>query len=379
MACCATSITDTEGILNHDLLMLSAWAKQWLVSFNPSKTVAMLFTNKAVPFPRLVFDNVELEFVNSHKHLGLTLSSNAKWKDHILNITKSASKVLGMMRALKFRLNRVSLNQMYTSFLRPLLEYASVVWDNCTQTEQDLLDKIQNEAARITTGVTRSISLFNLYKEIGWLKLSDRRKYQKLILTFKIIHDLTPNYLSEIFPPHVGNRTEYPLRNASNIEVIARRTELFASSFVPSSVSLWNELPENIKSITSLSAFKSNVKKMFPSTTVPKYYSIGKRQFSIIHTRLRNKCSDLQFDLYNNHLSNNGMCVCGYGLEDCEHFFFRCHIFYQQRILLFRQLRIHHPLNLNILLYGSNHLSVVENSNIFLAVQSYIRDSGRFE
>ena len=102
MTCCATSITDTEGILNNELLKLSTWAKQWLVSFNPSKSVAMLFTNKAVPFTRLVFDNVVLAFVKSHKHLGLTLSSNTKLKDHI-HIPKSASKVLCMMRAFKFR------------------------------------------------------------------------------------------------------------------------------------------------------------------------------------------------------------------------------------------------------------------------------------
>ena len=86
---------------------------------------------------------------------------------------------------------------MYSSFLRPLLEYASVVWDNSSKTDRDSLDRIQNEAVRIATGVTRSISLFNSYKEIGWLQLSDRRMYQKLIFTFKIIHDLTPIYISE--------------------------------------------------------------------------------------------------------------------------------------------------------------------------------------
>jgi len=51
-------------------------------------------------------------------------------------------------------------------FLRLTLEYASVVWDNCTQHDKDRL-----EAARIVTSTTRSISLHNLYREIGWLTL----------------------------------------------------------------------------------------------------------------------------------------------------------------------------------------------------------------
>ena len=72
------------------------------------------------------------------------------------------------MRSLKFKLRRQSLNQIYISFLRPRLEYASVVWDNCTQLEKDSLEIIQHESARIVTETTRSVSIDTLYKEIGW-------------------------------------------------------------------------------------------------------------------------------------------------------------------------------------------------------------------
>ena len=72
------------------------------------------------------------------------------------------------MRSLKFKLQRSSLNQIYISFLRQVLGYASVVWDNCTVREKESLKKIQNEAARIVTGVTRFISLENMYREIWW-------------------------------------------------------------------------------------------------------------------------------------------------------------------------------------------------------------------
>ena len=136
----------------------------------------MIFSAKTVPSPNLVFDNVQISFVEHHKHLGLTLSANGKWREYIRQLTESASKILGMMRAVKFKISRNSLNQIYISFLRPLLEYASVVWDNCTFSERDSLEKIQHEAARIVTGLTRSTSLINLYTEIGWLSLSDRRK-----------------------------------------------------------------------------------------------------------------------------------------------------------------------------------------------------------
>ena len=43
IACSVSNINDIEGILNHDLQSMSAWSMQWLVSFNPLKTEAILF------------------------------------------------------------------------------------------------------------------------------------------------------------------------------------------------------------------------------------------------------------------------------------------------------------------------------------------------
>ena len=61
--------------------------------------------------------------------------------------------------------------------MRPLLEYAAVVWDGCTVYEKENLERIQYEAARIVTGLTRSVSIDNLMKEIGWVSLADRRNH----------------------------------------------------------------------------------------------------------------------------------------------------------------------------------------------------------
>ena len=63
------------------------------------------------------------------------------------------------MRKLKFLLDRDSLQIIYVSFIRPILEYADIVWDNCTQYELNALEKIQIEAARIVTGTTKLISV----------------------------------------------------------------------------------------------------------------------------------------------------------------------------------------------------------------------------
>ena len=57
---------------------------------------------------------------------------------------------------------------------------SSIVWDGCTSQDLNSLEKLQNEAARVVTGLTRSVSLEKLYKECGWAPLSERRQFQKL-------------------------------------------------------------------------------------------------------------------------------------------------------------------------------------------------------
>ena len=89
--------------------------------------------------------------VNSHKHLGLTFSQDCSWHDHLELVKTKAWLRINIMRRLKFQLDRKSLQTIYISFIRFLLEYADVVWDNCTQQEANELEKIQNEAARIVT------------------------------------------------------------------------------------------------------------------------------------------------------------------------------------------------------------------------------------
>ena len=117
--------------------LLSNWARQWLVTFNPLKTEAVLFTLKKINIlPHFIFDNSPINFVDSHKHLGVnTLSITGQRHSQSENIVLSATKILGIMRKLKYSISRNAFNQMYTSFLLPVTEYASVVWDICS--EQD--------------------------------------------------------------------------------------------------------------------------------------------------------------------------------------------------------------------------------------------------
>ncbi|XP_060607755.1 uncharacterized protein LOC132759899 [Ruditapes philippinarum] len=190
-------------ILQSDINKISSWADKWLVKFNPSKSETMLITRKTSKLfhPPLSMQNQTISSVTSHKHLGLHFSDDGSWHIHINHVKERAWKRIHIMRKFKFQLDRKSLEIIYLSYIRPILEYADVVYTNCTQYEKDELDKIQHEASRIVSGVTKLVSIHQLHREVSWESLDSRRKKHKLILVYKMKNGLSPDYLSSLVPP----------------------------------------------------------------------------------------------------------------------------------------------------------------------------------
>jgi hypothetical protein len=77
-----------------------------------------------------------------------------------------------------------------------MYEYGSVVWDNYTREQSDLIESVQYESARIVSGLRKGTSRVKLYGELGWDSLQNRRKKQKLILMFKALEGELPNNIT---------------------------------------------------------------------------------------------------------------------------------------------------------------------------------------
>ena len=159
-------------------------------------------------------------------------------------LKKKAWTRINIMHRLKYQLDRKSLEIIYTTFIRPILEYADVIRDNCCNYEKQELEKIQIEVARIASGATKLISVQNLYNEIGWETLEKRRINLKLILSYKMYNNLTPDYFSSLVPSSVNEVSRYNLRNANDVQTINARTALYFNSFLPPVIREWNAIPE---------------------------------------------------------------------------------------------------------------------------------------
>ena len=364
--------------LNSDIEKVHEWATKWLVTFNPTKSESIIFSRKRNKplHPPIVMDQKQINEVSSHKHLGVFLSNDCTWHEHMEYIKSKAWKRINVMRKLKFILDRRSLQTIYLTFIRPLLEYANVVWDNCTLYEVNELEKIQYEAARIVTGTTKLVSINSLLLETGWETLASRRKKHKLQLFFKMQNGLCPEYLSSLVPLNVGDTSTYRLRNTTHLHTIRTNSQLYYKSFIPSVIREWNELPLETRNSTSILAFKRKLNSNLNAP--PKYFCDGKRLGQIYHARLRTNCSSLNHHLFTKNIVDSPLCTCG-SVEDTHHFLFSCNRFTNLRVELFEKIVPICTPTLGVLLFGNCELSSEENKQIFLAVQAFLLKSKRFQ
>ena len=83
------------------------------------------------------------------------MSSNLFWRAHIFKIYQKDSKKLNLLKPLKYNLSRYTLEVLFKSLVRSSLENANVVWDGCSGSDNNLLESLQIEGARVVTGALK--------------------------------------------------------------------------------------------------------------------------------------------------------------------------------------------------------------------------------
>ena len=109
------------------------------------------------------------------------------------------------------------------------------------------------------------------------------------------------------------------------------------------------------------------------------HFTIGNENISILYTRLRNNCSNLNDDLFRNHIHDNPLCdLCG-KVEDAIHYFFNCRKFTIVRQGFNDTVRVFQPLSIDMILCGNYNLNMENNIVLFRAVHRYIHATKRFK
>ena len=143
------------------------------------------------------------------------------------------------------------------------LDYCNSCLWGLPQNQLDRLQTVQNNAARIVSGIRKRDHITPVLRELHWLPVRKRIEHKILALAYGCVNGSAPSYLQELIPRHVSLKE---LRSSSKSLLRTpgldghRKKTLGVRSFESVAPSLWNSLPETLKNSLTKESFKNNLK-----------------------------------------------------------------------------------------------------------------------
>jgi hypothetical protein len=216
-------------------------------------------------------NDICLDKVSNFMDLGVIVSDDLTWDEHINNCTSRANKRLGMIkRCIGYKCSEMVKLKCYTSMVRPLVEYNTVVWSCNTK---KILSKVESLQRRATKFILND---FNAdYKTrlnmCGLLPLCLRRQFLDCVFTYNSLMGLNDfnilDYVSYVDVSMINTRFQV-YQDELKFKLIRAKHVIYEKFFTKRIIDVWNTIPYDIRSIelTDLghnSSFKNALKRWF--------------------------------------------------------------------------------------------------------------------
>ena len=248
---------DDCNILQNDLDTLSQWTNEWLLSFNVDKCKVMHIgkNNPKLEYTmRTENENKILIETREEKDLGVWITNDLKPEKQVIAASQRAMMVLRSVKRAFVRFDIETFSIIYTTYIRPHLEYCIQAWAPYYAKDILLLEKVQRRATKLVWGL-KDLSYEERLERLKLFSLEERRLRGDLIQTFKLLTG-KENVDYEI----LFNRSTNHLRgnsfklSKSQCNILCRRR--FFSQRV---IDIWNSLSEFIVSAPSTNTFKKRI------------------------------------------------------------------------------------------------------------------------
>lgn len=246
--------------LSNCIDQINDWMCQNFLQLNKDKTEVLVFGAKEERLKvSAQLQSAMLKTSNQARNLGVVMDSDMNFSSHIKQITKSAYYHLKNISRIKGLMSQQDLEKLVHAFIFSRLDYCNTVFTGLPKKSIRQLQLIQNAAARVLTKTKKVDHITPVLKSLHWLPVCQRIDFKILLLVYKALNGLGPKYICDLLINYEPSR---PLRSSGTglLTVPRVRTKHGEAAFSFYAPTIWNKLPENCRSATTLSSFKSKLK-----------------------------------------------------------------------------------------------------------------------
>ena len=236
-----------------------SYSVDWQLTINISKCSCTRFSSNSASSsqPAYNINGLPLSTSNITRDLGVLTDSRLSYSKHIDQITAKANqRVAVLFRGFQCR-RPDFLCKAYITYVRPLLEYASVVWNPSLKKHIDQIERVQRQFSKRIPALA-DLPFLRRLERLNLESLERRRLNFDLCYYYKILNNLTPHNPVDFFAFH---HPPASLRN--NTPLLKKPTNCnnsILSSFRFRAINSWNNLPDHLKQCNSLPLFKKRLK-----------------------------------------------------------------------------------------------------------------------
>ena len=237
---------------------LYAWSQTWQLPVNLAKC-SVLALPSGVPITNYHIGGHTLRTVSSERDLGIIVASDLTSSLDSIKRASAASRLLGAIRRSFSRMTPDIFRKLFSSHVRPILEFGQPAVYPLTKGESDIIERVQRRGSKAVIGL-RQLTYEQRLQHLGMFTLAHRRRRGDLIYARRILFGELGEDLRKFFPLNTDGPTRGHQHKLFKLRRLRMRMNMTLSTRV---VNDWNRLPSTVIESTSEACFKTRLDNFF--------------------------------------------------------------------------------------------------------------------
>ena len=176
-----------------------------------------------------------------------------------IGVAKKCFAVLRNMFKIRQCINETAAKTMVQTMITSNIDYCNILLCGLPKSTLNYLSRVQKMSARFISKHGKYDQITPVLKNLHWLPVEQRIEYKVLVMIFKAINGLCPQYISELIQKRPFKRTRADNNNDLAIPTI-KRSSFGGRAFMYVGPKLWNALPRELKNCNDIRVFKKKLK-----------------------------------------------------------------------------------------------------------------------